>query len=68
VRDVDLTQTVHAEVARLAERVLDRFDTSPARGFSSRRSSPATTPIHSYGKDSQWGPTLRGSPSVEHSA
>jgi hypothetical protein len=34
VRDIDLTHTVHAAVARLADRVLDRFDTSPARGFS----------------------------------
>lgn len=34
MRDVDLTHTVHAAVARLAERVLDRFDTSPARGLS----------------------------------
>jgi hypothetical protein len=34
VRDVDLTHTVHAAVARLAERVLDRFDTSPGRGLS----------------------------------
>lgn len=33
MRDVDLTHTVHAAVARLAERVLDRFDTSPGRGF-----------------------------------
>jgi hypothetical protein len=29
-----LTHTIHAAVARLAERALDRFDTSPARGFS----------------------------------
>src|SRR3954452_20522559 len=34
MRDSDLIHTVHAAVARLAERVLDRFDTSPARGFS----------------------------------
>jgi hypothetical protein len=34
VRDVDLTHTVHASVARLAERVLDRFDTSLGRGLS----------------------------------
>jgi hypothetical protein len=34
LRDVDLTHTVHAAVARLAERMLDRFDTSPARGLS----------------------------------
>jgi hypothetical protein len=31
MRDTDLTHTVHASVARLAERVLDRFDASPAR-------------------------------------
>jgi hypothetical protein len=30
VRDIDLTHTVHAAVARLAERVLDRFDSSRA--------------------------------------
>jgi hypothetical protein len=30
VRDVDLTHTIHAALARLAERVLDRFDTPPA--------------------------------------
>jgi hypothetical protein len=34
MRDIDLTHTVHSAVARLAERVLDRFDTSSARGFS----------------------------------
>jgi hypothetical protein len=34
VHDSDLTHTVHSAVARLAERVLDRFDTSPARGLS----------------------------------
>jgi hypothetical protein len=33
VRDADLTHTVHAAVERLAERILDRFDASPGRGF-----------------------------------
>lgn len=31
--DADLTHTIHAAVARLAERVLDRYDTSPGHGF-----------------------------------
>ena len=33
MRDADLTHTVHAAVARLADRLLDRYDTSPGRGF-----------------------------------
>jgi hypothetical protein len=33
MRDADLTHTVHAAVARLAERILDRYDASPGRGF-----------------------------------
>jgi hypothetical protein len=34
VRDADLTHTVHVAVTRLAERVLDHFDASPAHGLS----------------------------------
>jgi hypothetical protein len=33
VRDSDLTHTVHTAVARLADRVLDSFDTSAGQGF-----------------------------------
>jgi hypothetical protein len=33
VRDADLTHTVHAAVARVADRVLDRFDPPPVQGF-----------------------------------
>jgi hypothetical protein len=33
MRDADLTHTVHAAVGRLADGLLDRYDTSPGRGF-----------------------------------
>jgi hypothetical protein len=33
VSDADLTHTVHAGVAGIADVVLDRFDTSPGKGF-----------------------------------
>jgi pantothenate kinase len=43
MRDSDLTHTVHAAVARLAERLVDRFDTS--RGRAKDASASAFKPI-----------------------
>jgi hypothetical protein len=60
VRDADLTHTVHAAVARLTERVLDRFDVSPARGTSiapliaSDDSDPQLRQVFAQGASAGW--------------